>query len=99
MHFPHWIINRRLPAQRQAQLRLKYMLSLAALRKYGKSSIHQIARDIGCDHSSIFNAINRGYMTAPMAESIEKNFGREEIRSEWLTSPMTIEMSQEGQAA
>lgn len=88
MHFPHWIDSPRNNATKRAQLRLKYMLSLAALRKYGKASMHKLAADVGCDHSSIFNAINRGWMTTQMAESIEKVVGKNELPASWLVKPL-----------
>lgn len=89
MHFPSWIDRGRSPLTR-AQRRLKYMLSHAALRKYGRTSMHDLARDVGCNHSSIFNAINRGYFTDQMAESIERVLGRSELPKEWLIDPLNV---------
>ena len=54
MHFPTWV-DRERDRRKRAQLRLKYMLFHATLRKYGRTSIHDLARDVGCNHSSIFN--------------------------------------------
>ncbi len=88
MHFPSWIDTPRNSAIKRAQLRLKFMLSVAALRKYGKSSMHRLAADVGCDHSSIFNAIKRGSFTSSMAESIERVVGRDELQAEWLVKPL-----------
>ncbi len=90
MHFPSWIDSPRHNRTKRAQLRLKHMLSIAALRKFGKASMHVVAARAGCDHSSIFNAIKRGYFTEPMAQSIERAIGREEIRAEWLVSPLEV---------
>lgn len=89
MHFPPWIDTRRNSDAKRAQLRLKYMLSRAALDKYGRTSMHDVARDAGLNHSSIFNAINRGYFTVPMAEQIERVFGRDALPREFLTHPLT----------
>lgn len=90
MQFPDWIDapkNRK----RQASLRLKYMLSIASLRKYGRASMHDLARDAQCNHSSIFNAIARGYFTTEMAKQIEKVVGRHELPSDWLMHPLDVE--------
>jgi hypothetical protein len=92
MHFPSWIERER-DQRKRAQLRLKFMLSQATLRKYGRTSIHDLARDVGCNHSSIFNAIKRGYFTSAMAEGIEKVLSRAEIRHEWLVEPLEMEVS------
>jgi hypothetical protein len=92
MHFPTWVERER-DRRKRAQLRLKYLLSHATLRKYGRTSIHDLARDVGCNHSSIFNAINRGYFTSTMAEGIEKVLSRDEIRHEWLVAPLEMEVS------
>lgn len=91
MHFPVWIDAARHSRLKRAQLRLKFILNMAALIKYGRTSIHDIARDIGCDHSSIFNAIRRGYFTCPMAERLEQHFGTDLVRAEWLVDPLAIE--------
>lgn len=90
MRFPVWIDAARHGSLKRAQLRLKFILNMAALLKYGRTSMHDIARDIGCDHSSIFNAIRRGYFTSPMAERIEQHFGRDVIRAEWLIEPLSV---------
>jgi hypothetical protein len=89
MHFPQWVDRPRDPNKR-AQARLKYLLSIAALRKYGRTSMHALANDIDCNHSSIFNAINRGWFTTSMAERIQKVFGRDELPSEALVDPWNI---------
>lgn len=88
MNFPSWIDKPRTTAARRAQLRLKYMLSSAALQKWGDTSIRKIATHAGCDHSSIFNAINRGWFTEQMAMSIEDVFGRDVLPHEWLERPL-----------
>lgn len=87
MQFPRWV-DRPKSEKTRAQKRLKFMLSHAALRKFGRTSMHDLAREVGCNHSSIFNAINRGYFTEPMAESIEQVFGRTELRKEALIDPL-----------
>lgn len=92
MHFPSWIERER-DQRKRAQLRLKFMLFHATLRKYGRTSIHDLARDVGCNHSSIFNAIARGWFTTSMAEGIEKVLTRDEIRHEWLVAPLEMEVS------
>jgi hypothetical protein len=89
MHFPSYIETTRNKGKR-AQLRLKYMLSIAMLRTHGRPSIHLLAQKAGCDHSSIFNAINRGYFTEPMAQAIESVVGRNELQKEWLVSPLEV---------
>ena len=66
MHFPTWV-DRERDRRKRASLRLKYMLSHATLRKYGRTSIHDLARDVGCNHSSIFNAISRGWFTSELS--------------------------------
>ena len=88
MHFPHWIDSPRNNKTKRAQLRLKYMLQVAALNKYGKASMHAIAADAQCDHSSIFNAIKRGWFTDSMAESIERAVGRDALPAAWLINPL-----------
>lgn len=88
MHIPPWIDNPRRSRAERAQLRLKFMLSQAALRKWGHTSIHVLATHAKCNHSSIFNAINRGYFTEQMAQSIEQVFGRAELPHEWLVDPL-----------
>lgn len=90
MQFPPWI-DRHKSDKTRAQMRLKYMLSHAALRKFGRTSMHDLARAIGYNHSSIFNAINRGYFTSPMAEAIERCFGRAELPLEALINPLTFD--------
>jgi lambda repressor-like predicted transcriptional regulator len=89
MHFPPWIDRERNPLKR-AQRRLKFMLAHAALRHYGRTSMHDLARDAGVNHSSIFNAINRGYFTEPMAEAIEKVFGANELPRQHLIKPLEV---------
>lgn len=90
MRFPSWIDTKRHPAAKRAQLRLKYMLSAAALQKWGDTSVRKLAAQAGCDHSSIFNAINRGAFTESMALSIERVFGRDVLPHEWLISPLEV---------
>lgn len=87
MDFPDWIEK----SKKKAPLRLKYMLSVAALRKYGRASMHELARDAQCDHSSIFNAIARGYFTQDMAKKIEHAVGRKELPADWLMHPLEVE--------
>ncbi len=88
MDYPPWIDKPRSSPLVRAQLRLKYRLSAAALRRYGRTSMHDLAREIGCNHSSIFNAINRGYFTQSMAEAIEKVLGKEHCPKEALIDPL-----------
>lgn len=92
MHFPQWV-DRERDRRKRARLRLKHMLSLATLNKYGRTSIHDLARDVGCNHSSIFNAINRGSFTPAMALGIERVLTREAVRHEWLEDPLDLEVS------
>lgn len=93
MHFPPWI-DRERSALKRAQRRLKFMLSHAALHHYGRTSMHDLARDAGVNHSSIFNAINRGYFTEPMAEAIEKVFGQAALPREYLTNPLEVKKAE-----
>lgn len=90
MQFPYWIDNTR-NTRKKAQLRLKYMLNRAALEKYGRTSMHDLAADAGCNHSSIFNAINRGYFTPQMAEAIERVFGKGLLPAEHLVEPLEVD--------
>lgn len=90
MQFPFWINSRHHKPLKRAQLRLKFMLNLAALHKYGRTSMHDLARDVGCNHSSIFNAINRGYFTPQMAECIERVVGADQLQAQWLTDPLEV---------
>ena len=92
MHFPTWV-DRERDRRKRASLRLKYMLSHATLRKYGRTSIHDLARDVGCNQSSIFNAISRGWFTSEMAQGIERVLTREELPHEWLVKPLEMEVS------
>lgn len=94
MHFPTWIDHEQ-DRRKRARLRLKFMLSHATLRKYGRTSIHDLARDVQCNHSSVFNAIARGYFTTDMAERIERVVGRAELRHEWLVDPLNIKAHQQ----
>lgn len=94
---PSWMDNPRHSKAKRASLRLKYMLSVAALRKYGRASMHDLAKDVPCNHSSIFNAISRGYFTAPMAESIERVFGPSELPASALIDPLSIPKNAGGQ--
>ena len=89
MQFPYWIDNAR-KREAKAQLRLKYMLNRAALERYGRTSMHDLAAEAGCNHSSIFNAINRGYFTPQMAESIERVFGTDLLPAAYLTAPLEV---------
>lgn len=91
MHFPSWV-DRERDRRKRAQLRLKFMISQATLRRYGRTSVHDLARDVGCNHSSIFNAIARGHFTSSMAEAIERVLTRDEIRHEWLVAPLEMEV-------
>lgn len=88
MNFPPWIENKK--HAQKARLRLKHMLQVAALNHYGRTSMHDLARDAGCNHSSIFNAINRGYFTESMALSIEQVFGRDRLKHEALMRPLDV---------
>lgn len=74
---------------KRARNRLRYILKAVALRKYGHTSVHQIARDANCSHAGIFNAINRGRFTEDMAKRIEAVFGREVLKHEVLLDPFT----------
>ena len=89
MQFPYWIDNAR-KREAKAQLRLKYMLNRAALERYGRTSMHDLAAEAGCNHSSIFNAINRGYFTPQMAESIERVFGSDLLPAAYLMAPLEV---------
>lgn len=91
MDFPRWIDDKKNKPEKRAALRLKHMLLVASLRKYGRASIRMIAEDAKCDHSSIFCAIKRGYFTPQMAEVVEGVLGRDEVRREWLTHPLIAE--------
>ncbi len=92
MDFPSWIDKTR-DDKKRAQLRLKHMLSIATLRKFGKASMHRLSKEVGCDHSSIFNAIDRGWFTPQMAADIERVFGRAELPSEALVFPLNVQTS------
>ena len=90
MVFPDWIEATR-PKKARASLRLKFLLQQAALLKYGRTSMHDLARDAGCHHSSIFNAISRGSFTEEMAQKIVDVLGKNVIRNvDYLTSPLEI---------
>lgn len=91
MHFPLWV-DRERDRRKRAQRRLKHMLSHATLNKYGRTSLRDLARDVGCNHSSIFNAISRGYFTHTMAIGIERVLSRDAIRHEWLENPLELEV-------
>ncbi len=91
MKFPSRIDSQRHAGPTRATMRLKYMLQRAALDHFGRPSMHDLAREAGCNHSSIFNAIERGYFTEEMALKIEQVFGRKALPHEWLTQPLAIE--------
>lgn len=90
MDFPPWIDTPKNSDAKRASLRLKYLLCHATLRHYGRTSMHDLARDAGCNHSSIFNAINRGYFTEQMAQAIERVLGREHCPAQSLIEPLNI---------
>lgn len=90
MRFPTWIEQERSAAER-ARLKLKHALNLAALHRFGNTSMHELARRIDCSHASIFNALARGSFSATMAKNIESFFGRDQIRSEFLIQPLANE--------
>lgn len=90
MEFPTWIEQERDPLKK-AQKRLKYMLNQGALRRYGKASIRTLAAHVPYDHSSIFNAIDRGSFTPQMAEAIERVLGPDITPACRLVSPLTID--------
>lgn len=90
MHFPVWIEQEKSPLKR-AQKRLRYMLCQATHFKHGRPSIRNLAKHIPYDHSSIFNAIDRGWLTSDMAKAIEGAVGRDQVRAEWLERPLDID--------
>ena len=92
MRFPAWIEEEPLPEVR-ARLKLRHALSAAALHKFGRTSMHDLARGIDCSHGSIFNAIARGSFSRTMAAKIESFFGSNEIRADFLISPLSTEQS------
>lgn len=89
MEFPHWIDNHRKKATK-APLRLKYMLSRLVRDRYPAGNVKNLADEMGCNQSTIYNAIKRGYFTPQLAERIEKVFGSKVLPAEWLTNPLAI---------
>lgn len=90
MVFPAWIERERSPRER-ARLKLKHVLSLAGMHKFGSTSMHALARGIGCDHSSIFNALARGSFSEVMATKIESFFNDPALTAAWLQAPLSNE--------
>jgi hypothetical protein len=70
------------------------MLALAALKKCGQSSLRSVAREVGCDHSSLSLAISKGGFSEQMAEQIEQAFGRDVLPREALINPLNVRTSE-----
>lgn len=92
MTFPSWIeATAEKDPERHAQLRLKYMLSAATLRRYGHTSIRRLAAESGLNHSSIFCAIKRGWFTESMAERIELALAPVPLPAAHLVNPQSAD--------
>jgi hypothetical protein len=89
MYFPPWVEVKN--NKKRAQNRLKYLLVHATHQAFGKPSIRRLATAAGCNHSSIFNAIDRGWFTADMAVKIEKAVGPHRLPTRALERPLDIE--------
>ena len=73
-----------------ARARLRYMIYSASLHKLGKASMQQLAREAGCNHSTISIAITKGRFTQELADRVCSVIGGEHVRSEWLVDPLNI---------
>lgn len=93
MYFPPWVDVKN--QKKRAQNRLKFLLVHATHEALGKPSIRTLASRAGCNHSSIFNAIDRGWFTGDMAAKIETAVGPKLIQAHWLERPLDIEATKQ----
>lgn len=93
MYFPPWVEVKN--NKKRAQNRLKYLLVHATHQAFGKPSIRRLATAAGCNHSSIFNAIDRGWFTSDMATKIEVALTPRLMASRWLERPLEIEATKQ----
>lgn len=93
MYFPPWVDVKN--QKKRAQNRLKFLLVQASHEAFGKPSIRKLAEHAKCDHSSVFNAIARGWFTDVMAAKIEKAVGPKLIQAHWLERPLDIEATKQ----
>ena len=89
VRFPPWVDAQPNDDER-ASARLRYLVNRAALEATGKQSVRALAEKIEMDHSSISNAIRRGYMSEGMAMAIEQSVGRAVLKANYLINPLKI---------
>ena len=92
MQFPPWADGPKLSKKRRATLRLKYMISRLALIASVRQSHRALGERCGLDHSTISMYVRRGAFSPNAAAVIEQAMGRNNIRAEWLTDPLNIEV-------
>ena len=91
VRFPHWVDDVSTDQER-ASARLRYLVNRAAIEATGKQSVRALAEKIEMDHSSISNAIRRGYMSEGMAQAIEQSVGRAVLKANYLINPLKIKV-------
>lgn len=95
MVFPPWI--ERKPRSERASARLKFMINQAALIRFGRTSIRQVAEAADLSHASVFNAINRGSCTDKMADALVQVLQHPQVTREALINPMAVVLAEETQ--
>ena len=89
VRFPPWVDTQPNDDER-ASARLRYLVNRAALEAPGKQSVRALAEKIEMDHSSISNAIRRGYMSEGMAQAIVQSVGLSMLKADYLINPLKI---------
>ena len=99
MNFPNWVCRSaaggRASQATIASNRLKYILKKIAIEHNQRGSTEQLARAIGMHHSTFSIYIRRGHFSNSAAAAIEKMFGREIVKADWLCEPLNIESASE----
>lgn len=90
MQFPHWADAPNLSKKRRASMRLRYLISTLALQATQRTSHRALAAKVGIDHSTISKAVRDGGFSHYSAALIENTLGRQHVRAEWLTDPLSI---------
>lgn len=95
MEFPGWV-NRsagggRARRETVASNRLRYLIKRIAIEHNDKGSVEQIARLLGMHHSTFSIYIRRGHFSEAAALKLERTFGRDIVRAEWLRDPLNAQ--------
>ena len=89
MQFPQWVLKTR-GKKNQASARLRYILVALALQLNQRASLRGVSKFAGCDHSTLSYYVKQGAFSENMALQLEKKFGADVVRHEWLTDPLSI---------